>query len=67
MVYDSWFSDSLTSRWQKVATWQIQDNIISGDDVVSFYSLDSSNTTKFAQELRAYEPQLPKTVVVKYY
>lgn len=67
MVYDSWFSDSLTSRWKKLATWQIQSNVICGDDMVSFYSVIPSDSAAVRQNLEAYEPQLPPTVKVKYY
>jgi hypothetical protein len=67
IIYDRWFSDSLTSRWQKVATWQIQNNVICGDDVVSFYSLDSSNKRSLYQNLKEFQSQLPSSVVVKYY
>jgi hypothetical protein len=67
IIYDSWFSDSLTSRWKKAATWQIQNNVICGDDVVSFYSLDSSKHSSLLQNLKEYQPQLPPSVVVRYY
>jgi len=28
IVYDSWFDPALLSKWQKVATWQIENNVI---------------------------------------
>jgi hypothetical protein len=67
IIYDSWFSDSLTSRWQKVGTWQIQNNIICGDDVVSFYSLDQNQAAVLRNNLKKYEERLPASVVVNYY
>ena len=67
MIYDVWFSDSLTKRWNKVATWQIQNNVVSGDNTVSFYSLDASQKNVLAEKLKSFEAQLPKSVVVQYY
>jgi hypothetical protein len=67
MVYDSWFPASLTERWNKVATWQIQNNVICGDATVSFYSFDSSSANVLQMRLMEYEPLLPSSVVVKYY
>jgi hypothetical protein len=67
VIYDSWFSDSLTKRWNKAATWQIQNNVICGDSMVSFYSLEASSKNILQQRLKAFQPQLPPSVVVKYY
>jgi hypothetical protein len=67
IIYDSWFSDSLSSRWNKVATWEIQNNVICGDSIVSFYSLDSSSKKILKEQLKEFERQLPSTVVVKYF
>jgi hypothetical protein len=67
MVYDSWFNDSLTSRWKKVTTWQIQDNVICGDDIVSFYSIDNTDKNYLYKSLKEYQSFLPSSVRVKYY
>lgn len=67
IIYDSWFSDSLTKKWDKVATWQIQNNVICGDSIVSFYSLKPFSKDLLKQRLKQFEPQLPPTVGVKYY
>jgi hypothetical protein len=67
IIYDSWFSDSLTGRWKKAATWQIQNNVICGDSIISFYSLNALQKDSLQQQLKTYEAQLPPSVVVKYY
>jgi hypothetical protein len=67
MVYDSWFSDSLTGKWKKQATWQIQNNVICGDSIVSFYSIDTSGSALLQKNLRAFQSSLPPGVQVKYY
>jgi hypothetical protein len=67
IIYDSWFPDSLSKRWSKAATWKIQNNIICGDSIVSFYSTDTTNKALLQQRLRSFEPELPSSVTVRYY
>ena len=67
IVYDSWFSDSLTKKWDKAATWEIQNNVICGDSIISFYAMDSLSKNLVQQQLKLFQPQLPKSVVVKYF
>lgn len=67
IVYDSWFTDSLLNRWRKVATWKIENNVICGDDIVSFYAIDTSNYAAIKQNLMKFESDLPAGVQVKYY
>ncbi len=67
IVFDSWFSDSLLGRWNKVATWTIPDNVICGDSVVSFYAIDPAGKGYLKQSLEAYQKELPWGVNVHYY
>jgi hypothetical protein len=67
VLYDKWFSDSLLQRWTKVAVWQIGNNVICGDDTVSFYSIDKSNGPDLKRNLMQYEKSLPSGVTVRYY
>jgi hypothetical protein len=67
MVYDVWFDDGFKDHWYKVASWQIQNNIICGDDEVSFYALDSTHVPVLKQQLVQFQPQLPRTVTVQYF
>lgn len=67
MIYDVWFSDSLTKRWNKVATWQIQNNVVCGDNTVSFYSLEAAQKNILKEKLQQFQSRLPASVVVKYY
>ena len=66
IVYDSWFSDSLLKRWKKVATWQIRNNVICGDDTVSFYVTDKTQESALKKNLQEYQQSLPKDVMVEY-
>lgn len=67
IIYDSWFGNSMSNYWQKVATWQIQNNVICGDDTISFYSIDRKKAEILRGNLQKYESSLPKSVIVKYY
>jgi hypothetical protein len=67
VVYDSWFDSSLLKKWNKVATWQIQNNVICGDDLVSFYAVERSAVPLLKLSLQAYQPSLPNSVAVRYY
>jgi hypothetical protein len=67
VVYEKWFSDSLLHRWTKVATWQIPNNVICGDDTVSFFAIGVGQGGGLKKNLQQFEPQLPAGVVVKYY
>ena len=67
VIYDSWFNNAFVSKWKKVATWGIPDNVVCGDDTVSFYAVDSSMANTLKQNLQQYQEKLPGEVSVKYY
>jgi hypothetical protein len=67
VVFDSWFSDSLLARWNKVASWTIPNNVICGDSTVSFYAIDTGGSAYLRQSLEAYQRQLPGGISVHYY
>lgn len=67
VIYDSWFNNEMHRYWKKVASWQIQNNVICGDDIVSFYSVSPENSTQIVRDLKEFEKQLPHSVLVSYY
>ena len=67
IIYDSWFPEPLLKLWNKVATWEIQNNVICGDSIVSFYTLNSSSKDLLKAQLKSFEQRLPSTVQIKYY
>ncbi len=67
VVYESWFSDSLLTRWDKVASWTIPDNVVCGDSKVTFYALDKANIPDLKKNLQEYQPGLPAGILVKYF
>jgi hypothetical protein len=67
VVYDRWFDPLLLKRWNKVASWQIPDNVICADDIVTFYSPDENNSEELKRNLHDYQKSLPPAVRVTYY
>jgi hypothetical protein len=67
IVYDSWFESALLNKWKKVATWQIENNVICGDATVSFYAIKPDSDKALIKNLMIYQPLLPKDVTIKYY
>jgi hypothetical protein len=66
IVYDDWFDKNLLSKWTKVATWQIQNNVICGGDTVSFYAINSTDSSSLKNKLQEYQPSLPAGIKVAY-
>lgn len=67
VIYDSWFNNSFKNKWQKIATWQIPDNVVCGDDIVSFYAVDPLHASDLKSNLMTYQKKLPAEVEVRYY
>ena len=67
IVYDAWFDAALLGKWQKIATWQISNNVICGGDTVSFYAADAAAAAGLRANLQQYQSQLPGDVTVRYY
>lgn len=69
IVYDSWFEENgsimLPGEWIKTGEWKIIDNIIAGDDVVSFYAVNREEEIHLMNNLRQFSSRLPQTVIQK--
>jgi len=66
-VYQFVYGDSLLSRWRKVASWTIRNNVVCGSPTVYFYAIDPAKEDQFRKNLQAQEVVLPPGVTVKYY
>jgi hypothetical protein len=66
MIYDSWIDKSIPSEWVKVGEWQIFNNVVCGDDFVSFYALNTAEVPGLLKRLHSFEKALPATVAVHY-
>lgn len=61
MVYDSWFQ--IPIAWIKVGEWQITDNVVCGDSVVSFYAMEPRAELALIANLQSFASQLPGDVI----
>lgn len=62
IIYDHWFKDAIPLQWIKVGEWKISNNVVCGDDTVSFYAIDPSEEKNLINCLRQFAPQLPRSV-----
>jgi hypothetical protein len=65
ILYSKWFSSktSLPSSWIKVGEWTISDNVICGDNTVTFYAVQSTERDRLMINLKTFSSQLPKDIV----
>ncbi|KPL18009.1 MAG: hypothetical protein AMJ92_10050 [candidate division Zixibacteria bacterium SM23_81] len=64
IIYESWFKGcgGIPSQWNKVGAWKIYNNLVCGDNTVSFYAVDPSEEYSLNKNLRAFSSRLPKNV-----
>lgn len=63
VIYESWFQDSMSTKWIKVGEWELLKKIVVGDVKVSFFAPDESKKDKLIESLKKFAPQLPKDVI----
>jgi hypothetical protein len=66
IVYDDWYAGEvggLPVEWVRVGRWTIRNNVIAGEDTVSFYALDSSEVSHLIQCLWEFSLRLPHEVI----
>ena len=64
MVYDTWFEEfgGLPPAWRKVGEWEIQNNVVCGSPVVSFYAPNDAVLPYLRDSLNEFSAQLPQNV-----
>lgn len=65
LLYVSWFP--IPPQWARVADWRIPDNVVCGDDTVSFFAVDPSAAGPLAEHLREFAGTLPDDVIQRPY
>ena len=67
IIYDSWFDRETGMRrpeeWMAVGQWHITNNVVCGDDVVSFYAVDPSESERLQTNLHHFGKELPADVI----
>lgn len=67
VLFERYFPPALLYQWDKVASWQVPNNIICADDSVSFYAVDKLSEAALRKNLHDFELSLPHGVTVRYY
>jgi hypothetical protein len=66
IIYDAWLEmDRIGGpppQWLKAGEWTIPDNVVCGDDTVSFYAVDPAAWHTLVANLRQFAPRLPAAV-----
>jgi hypothetical protein len=67
MLYPHWFSERLYGGWQRVASWTLpRPAIVVGGSSVVFYARDRQRARHLAEQLHAFERELPHGVRASY-
>lgn len=68
VLYHHWYDDfgGLPPEWTKVAEWSITDNVVCGDDTVTFYAVDPTAKKDLAFNLKQFSLTLPSDVGEKW-
>jgi hypothetical protein len=67
LLYDNWVDPTLRNQWTKVACWHNGHNVVLGEDSVSFFAIHAGDAAELRQNLKSYQPRLPRDVGVTYY
>jgi hypothetical protein len=65
MVYPSWLNESggVPAGWTKVGEWGVRDNVVLGENAVSFYAVEADQQRLLTGNLRRFAPLLPASVI----
>lgn len=67
VVFETHTPPALLEKWNKIASWQISNNVICTEDSVSFYAVTNNAKEGLKTNLRNFEHSLPGGVIVRYY
>lgn len=63
IIYSRVFEDCIPNSWIKVGEWEIKNNTVSLDKVVSFYATSPDEATKLNLNLKNFSSRLPSDVI----
>lgn len=66
IIYESWFKN-IPPDWIKVSDWEIRNNIVCGDNRVSFYVVSPKEKDNLIKNIRIFSSKLPSDIKVKIY
>jgi hypothetical protein len=64
IVYDRWFQGArkIPAQWSLAGIWVIPNNVVCGDNMVSFYAVMPGAESELIKNLSRFSPQLPADV-----
>ena len=65
VVYEKWYDPygGLPPEWQRVGGWEVQNSVILGGNIVSFFAVDPAQKEILAQNLADFASQLPPQII----
>jgi hypothetical protein len=65
MIYPSWLAEygGVPFGWTKVGEWGVRDNVVLGENAVSFYAIRDDERMPLVENLRRFSVLLPPAVV----
>ncbi len=65
IIYPSWLGEygGVPAAWQKVGEWRVTDNVVLGENGMSFYAITAEARDRLIANLTSYSSKLPAAVV----
>jgi hypothetical protein len=63
LVYDSWFENLIPEDWILAGQWEVEDSVVLGDPVVSFYATNPAELERLPWALWIFSSSLPPGVI----
>lgn len=63
VIYNSWFNGQIPDDWIEIGKWQILNNVVCGDDEVTFYAPNISQQKYLSNSLLDFSYSLPSTIL----
>lgn len=65
IIYPTWLNEfgGVPAAWQKVGEWRVTDNVVLGENGMSFYAVTGAARDALIDNLAKYADRLPPTVV----
>jgi hypothetical protein len=65
LVHARLFRGALPRSWIEVGTWRVPDNVLLGEDTVTFFARDQSVANNVRAALQRFQPSLPDGIETK--
>lgn len=63
IIFKKWFKKGIPHDWIEVGSWKIKNNVICGDDKITFFGIGSKNAKILIKNLKKFKDKLPSDVI----